>query len=245
MVAKLSSRRIIALASFATSVPVTPMATPMSARFSAGASLTPSPVIATNCPAVLERRDDLELLLGGDPRVDSDVAHPLLERLQRQRGKLGPGHDGIAVAHDPEPPGDRPGRERMVSRDHDRHDAGGLARRDGRLRLLARGVDDADEAEEGELPLDRLRRERRGQGRPSPHADGQHPQAVGRHPLARRHEVVPVEDRRPGRGQDSADWPRTASTAPFVKEMSPPAGSRWRVVMHFRSESNGSSATRG
>ena len=34
-------------ASRATSVPVRPMATPMSAFFSAGASLTPSPVTAT------------------------------------------------------------------------------------------------------------------------------------------------------------------------------------------------------
>ncbi len=37
-------------ASFETSVPVMPIATPMSARLSAGASLTPSPVIATNWP---------------------------------------------------------------------------------------------------------------------------------------------------------------------------------------------------
>ena len=45
--AKLSSVSVIAAASFVTSVPVIPMATPMSAFFSAGASLTPSPVIAT------------------------------------------------------------------------------------------------------------------------------------------------------------------------------------------------------
>jgi hypothetical protein len=36
-------------ARFATAVPL-PMATPMSARTSAGASLTPSPVIATTWP---------------------------------------------------------------------------------------------------------------------------------------------------------------------------------------------------
>ena len=50
MVAKLSSARIILAASFVTSVPVMPMATPMSAFFSAGASFTPSPVIATIWP---------------------------------------------------------------------------------------------------------------------------------------------------------------------------------------------------
>ena len=50
MVAKLSSVRIMTAASLETSVPVMPMATPMSAVLSAGASLTPSPVIATTLP---------------------------------------------------------------------------------------------------------------------------------------------------------------------------------------------------
>ena len=48
--AKLSSVKVIAAASLVTSVPVMPMAIPMSAFFSAGASLTPSPVIATEWP---------------------------------------------------------------------------------------------------------------------------------------------------------------------------------------------------
>jgi len=47
MVAKLSSARIIEAASLATSDPVRPIATPMSAPLSAGPSLTPSPVMAT------------------------------------------------------------------------------------------------------------------------------------------------------------------------------------------------------
>ena len=47
MVAKLSSVRIITAAPLETSVPVMPMATPMSAFLRAGASLTPSPVMAT------------------------------------------------------------------------------------------------------------------------------------------------------------------------------------------------------
>ena len=47
MVAKLSSAKIMLAASLDTSVPVIPMATPMSAFFKAGASLTPSPVIET------------------------------------------------------------------------------------------------------------------------------------------------------------------------------------------------------
>ncbi len=50
IVEKSSSVRIITAASFETSVPVMPIAMPMSARFSAGASFTPSPVIATMWP---------------------------------------------------------------------------------------------------------------------------------------------------------------------------------------------------
>ncbi|SUQ44646.1 hypothetical protein CNEONATNEC32_00337 [Clostridium neonatale] len=50
IVAKLSSVKIIEAASFETSVPVIPIAIPISACFNAGASLTPSPVIATILP---------------------------------------------------------------------------------------------------------------------------------------------------------------------------------------------------
>jgi len=46
MVEKLSSARIISEASLATSVPEIPMAIPILAYLRAGASLTPSPVIA-------------------------------------------------------------------------------------------------------------------------------------------------------------------------------------------------------
>ena len=49
--AKLSSASTMSAASLETSVPVMPIATPMSAVFSAGASLTPSPVIATIAPS--------------------------------------------------------------------------------------------------------------------------------------------------------------------------------------------------
>ena len=50
MVAKLSSVSVMSAAPLATSVPVMPMAQPMSAALSAGASLTPSPVMATIWP---------------------------------------------------------------------------------------------------------------------------------------------------------------------------------------------------
>lgn len=50
IVEKSSSVRIISAASLATSVPLMPIDMPMSALFNAGASLTPSPVIATISP---------------------------------------------------------------------------------------------------------------------------------------------------------------------------------------------------
>ena len=50
IVAKSSSARIMAAASLDTSVPDRPMAIPISAFFKAGASLTPSPVMATISP---------------------------------------------------------------------------------------------------------------------------------------------------------------------------------------------------
>ena len=64
IVAKLSSARIIFAASLVTSVPVMPIAIPMSADFSAGASLTPSPVIATTVAVGLQRIDDAQLVAG-------------------------------------------------------------------------------------------------------------------------------------------------------------------------------------
>ena len=68
IVAKLSSAKIMLAASFDTSVPVIPMATPMSAFFKAGASLTPSPVIETIlsffCHALTMR-----ILFSGDTRA--------------------------------------------------------------------------------------------------------------------------------------------------------------------------------
>lgn len=47
---KLSSNRIIPAAYFAIYTPAIPIAKPISAFFKAGASLPPSPVIATTCP---------------------------------------------------------------------------------------------------------------------------------------------------------------------------------------------------
>jgi hypothetical protein len=65
---KSSSVSVIAAASRATSVPVRPIATPMSAFFSAGASFTPSPVIATTCPSAW-RAVTMRSLSAGETRA--------------------------------------------------------------------------------------------------------------------------------------------------------------------------------
>ena len=75
-------------ASLATSVPLMPMAMPMSAFFSAGASFTPSPVMATTCPSPLERLDDLQLVLGRDAGEHRCVGHGPLPARIVQAGQL-------------------------------------------------------------------------------------------------------------------------------------------------------------
>ena len=71
MVAKLSSARTIDAASLETSVPVMPIATPISACFSAGASFTPSPVMATIFPLSCQALTIL-ILCSGETRAYTD-----------------------------------------------------------------------------------------------------------------------------------------------------------------------------
>ena len=74
-VAKLSSVSTMVAASRATSVPHRPIATPMSARRSAGASLTPSPVIATTWPCA-RRASAMRSLASGELRAKTTSSVP-------------------------------------------------------------------------------------------------------------------------------------------------------------------------
>jgi hypothetical protein len=97
MDAKLSSTKIISAAALATSVPVIPIAMPMSACRRAEASFTPSPVIAeSNCEGEKggERKgegrggDGCETLLGQmNKRNDRRKKDRRTERVQRVRQK--------------------------------------------------------------------------------------------------------------------------------------------------------------
>jgi hypothetical protein len=70
---KLSSRRMIAAACRATSVPLIPIAKPTSALRSAGASFVPSPVTATTCPSSLSPVTRQYLSVGRDRANTSNL----------------------------------------------------------------------------------------------------------------------------------------------------------------------------
>ena len=123
IVAKLSSASTMSAASFETSVPVMPMATPMSAFFSAGASLTPSPVIATTAPFALQRLDDAQLVLGIDARVDRHLGDRAASASSDSFSSSAPVMARPSAAM-PELLSDDRRRSRVVAGDHQRTNAG-------------------------------------------------------------------------------------------------------------------------
>ena len=142
MVAKLSSERIIRPAFLATSVPL-PMAIPMSAALMAGASLTPSPVMATTSPFVL-RVSTSSTLCSGATRPTTPMSS-----IRARRSVLGHGgevgsQDGLAA--DPDLLGDGgPGGD-VVAGDHPDPDVGRLGLGHCRLGLGPGRVDHPDQA---------------------------------------------------------------------------------------------------
>ena len=144
MEAKLSSASTMSAACLDTSVPVMPIAIPMSADFKAGASLTPSPVIATTEPWLCSAFT-IRSLCSGFTRANTDTSRIVSsERLVRHPFQLGAGH-GSRIARDPELPGDDRGSNPMVAGNHDRPYPGALRARDGLFRLVTRRIDDADQ----------------------------------------------------------------------------------------------------
>ena len=135
MLAKLSSSRMMSAASLATSVPDRPIAMPMSAALSAGASLTPSPVTATTSPflcsawtmnifcTAVTRANRIS---GASRAICSCAGVIVRDLVAAHDERLGAAHDAD-LARD----GDR--RMRIVAGDHDDLDAGlAAARRRGR-----------------------------------------------------------------------------------------------------------------
>jgi hypothetical protein len=113
------------------------MAMPMSACFSAGASLTPSPVIATTSPLACSALHQAQLLLRIDTREDVDLLDYSAQALVVQSREIDPGERCLSFLGDVELAGDRQGGDRVIAGDHLDRDAGacvhgGCFRRAGR-----------------------------------------------------------------------------------------------------------------
>ena len=182
MVAKLSSVRIIVAASRATSVPERPMATPMSARRSAGASLTPSPVMATTWPA--ERSASaMRSLASGELRAKTtSVPEPSSSSSSRFRHRVqfgaGDHLHPAGTAADADLAGDRGGGQPVVAGDHVDADASPVHR------AIAAGTSGRGGSSMAAIPVRHRSRSAssRSAGDADPagsirRANGQHPQA--------------------------------------------------------------------
>ena len=202
-VAKLSSVSTMVAASRATSVPLRPMATPMSARRSAGASLTPSPVIATTWPSCAQRVGDAQLGLrelrgrrraprpGRADASSSASDSASSSRAVDDRGRRAmPTRRAISAGGAP-----------VVAGDDVDADAGAHGTRRRRRRTSGRGGSSSPTRPSSVRPGPSASSRSGAAGRcPVPPGDGQHPQpAAGRGPRAA------VVDRRLG--------PRGASVA--------------------------------
>ncbi len=135
-----------------------PIAMPMCAAFSAGTSLTPSPVTATTCLLLLQRLDDAQLLLGDDAREDDfRVIQRQLQLRDRAAPQLLAGDDRwIVRLHQTDLARDRRGRPRMIAGHHDDLDPGFSAFPE-RFRHLRPGrVFQPDEPDEDQILLETL-----------------------------------------------------------------------------------------
>ena len=129
-------------------MPVMPIATPMSAVFSAGRVVDAVAGHRDDVALLLEQPDQAHLVLGRHPRDDPDVVELAQQLLVAHRGELGAGD---RPALDAQLAGDRGGRRRVVAGDHPDLDPGVVALGDRDPGLGARRVDDADHREQREL----------------------------------------------------------------------------------------------
>ena len=123
----------------------------MSARRSAGASLTPSPVIATTWPSA-RSASAMRSFASGELRAKISsvaVAQELVELALAHRVELVAGDDARAVARDADPPGDLGRGRAVVAGDDDDADAGRVAARDRVGDLGPRRVEAARRARGG------------------------------------------------------------------------------------------------
>jgi hypothetical protein len=124
------------------------MATPMSAALSAGASLTPSPVIDTTLPVCFSSRTMRSLSSGATRAIT-----PISGSCASSSSSLMAANWRPVMARPsmPSSPAIAAARGRMVAGDHPHPDAGRLALGDRRLGLRPRRVDDAHHRQQGEV----------------------------------------------------------------------------------------------
>ncbi len=162
IVANESSSSTITDASLATSVPVTPMATPMSARLRARGIVDAVAGHRDDLAEPLEAVDDAQLVRGRDAGEQQLVAvldrgEALRQAIVVELGELGPGeHLRVRLGDDPDLARDRLGSQPVVTGDHDDRDPCRMRLRHRFRHLGPRRVQQADEAHEHEVPLDLL-----------------------------------------------------------------------------------------
>ena len=250
--AKLSSARTMSAAPFATSVPVMPIATPMSAALRAGASFTPSPVMAAISPLAFSART-MRSLCSGATRAYTEtsrtacsqdrVVHPL---------KLGAGEGPLAGGGDAELARDGRRGDRVVTGDHQRSHAGPARPGDRGAGLGSRRVDHPHHPEPDRAPAPPPRRARR-RGRRGGVCDRRRRWSAGRggEPLRSLPRTswrrTSVSGRVAPPTRSSVQRARRTSGAPLAKRStrSRSSPSAWAVLMSFRSDENGTSPTRG
>ena len=124
----------------------------MSAFRNAGASFTPSPVIATTSPR--ERSASaMRSLASGEVRANTispGLVEQLVELRLAHRVEVAADHGGQASCADPDLAGDLGSGQRMITGDDQHADAGGVTSRDRFGDLGAGWVEHRDGAEEAE-----------------------------------------------------------------------------------------------
>ena len=131
MVAKLSSVSVMSAAPFATSVPVMPIAQPMSAAFSGGRVVDAVARHRDDLTLLLPCLDDADLVFGRNARVDGDVFDFLIELFVAHGVEFCARDGSVAFEQDAELPCDGGGGDDVVARDHDGLDARLAADGDG------------------------------------------------------------------------------------------------------------------
>src|SRR6516164_9037846 len=122
-----------------------PMATPMSAFLSEGASFTPSPVMLVGLNCIHQAK----FVLGARTREHVDITNALLQGGGVHILDLGAGDCCLAVA-DTKHLGDCCSGDFVITRDHRDANAAAVAFLDGLNRFLARRIEKADQAEQDE-----------------------------------------------------------------------------------------------